>query len=74
MQKLYDSNDIQNILNRLTNDSAYKEKFMKYAKEYMSGSDYLALGHVISEGWYETFDRYDSDLCEQFLTIYERVE
>lgn len=74
MQKMYNNDEVQEILSRLERDTNYKHLFLKVAKEQMSNSDYFALLDVIGDGYYERFDRYDSDVCEQFLQIYEKVE
>ena len=74
MHKMYDNHEIQEILSRLERDTNYKQLFLKVAKRQMSSSDYFALLDVIGDGYYERFDRYDSDVCEQFLQIYEKVE
>ncbi len=39
--------------------------------EKINDSDKRAIKRVIDEGWYEEFDRYDSDVCEEFIRIYE---
>lgn len=71
---MYNNHEIQEILSRLEREPNYKHLFLKIAKVQMSSSDYNALLDVIGDGYYERFDRYDSDVCEQFLQIYEKVE
>ncbi len=41
----------------------------RYRKE--QSEDRRDLLWVITEGWYEGFDRFDSDLAEQFISTYE---
>ena len=36
----------------------------------IKGSDGLAVSNVISDGWYETFFRYDSAVMDKFITAY----
>lgn len=31
-----------------------------------------AVARVLKEGWYEGFDRYDSDVAERFIRAYEK--
>jgi len=50
IKKMYDSDDLQSILNDLNADEIYKQRFM---------------------GFVESFTRFDSDVCEQFLDVYE---
>lgn len=64
---LYGKKDIQNAVVAVHNDNHFKE----LAKSRMSAKDYQALEHVLNEQYYEVFDRYDSDVCEQFIEIYE---
>ena len=42
-----------------------------YRKEF--SEDRRDLRKCISDGWYEIFDRYDSDLVEQFITTYRQL-
>lgn len=38
---------------------------------HFNGSDYMDICDVIDDGYIERFDRYDSDLAEQFIRAYE---
>lgn len=69
----YGVKDIQCILNKITEDVDYKKRFLKKTEDFCNNSDYLSICNVISEGYYEAFDGYDSDVCEQFLTIFESL-
>lgn len=72
--KRYNSTDIQDILEHINSDPKYKEEFLRKVKTYCTRRDYDAILHVINENWVETFDQYDSDVCETFLLIYEDME
>ena len=39
----------------------------------ISVSDRGAVRNVIADGWAEAFDRYDSDVAEQFIVAYEKL-
>lgn len=69
---MYDSEDIQRMLESLQ-DSSEREKFNKLL-EKTNFSDRNAINHCIDECWYETFERYDSDVCEQFISLYEKYK
>ena len=68
---MYDSDDLQSILNDLNADEIYKKRFMKIAQDKMSFMDFGAVKYVIRDGFVESFTRFDSDVCEQFLNVYE---
>ena len=70
--RLYTYTDIQNMLNELNRDTAKKQAFLcRLGQKSTSLSDKNAIISVIRSGWYEDFCRYDSDVCEQFIRIYE---
>lgn len=63
---MYNYNDIQNMIERVNNDGT-ADKILSHIQDYDKGS----VRNVLKSGYYETFDRYDSDVCEQFITAYE---
>lgn len=63
---LYNNDDIQEMLDSLKNPKHFKGLDFKD----VSDSDKRAILRVIEDGYYETFDRYDSDVCEQFIRVY----
>lgn len=67
---MYDNNQIQDMIERCRANKVLCKSVLDQISDY---SDWRAIQHVISEGWYETFDRYDSDVCEQFITAYENA-
>lgn len=69
---MYSSKDIQDIITRLNGDKELKTEFISRVCKYCNNSDSLAIKDVLSDGCYERFDRYDSDVCEQFLTVWEK--
>lgn len=69
---MYSDNDIQEMIDNLLNDKCLRDEFNEEL-EIMSPSDRVAIRDVLSDGYVERFDRYDSDVCEQFISIYESV-
>lgn len=67
MQKIYSNDDIQDMITAVNDDQKLKEKVLGH----FSGNDLHAMQDVLNDGWYERFDRYDSDICEQFIRAYE---
>ena len=68
MQKLYTNDDIQNMLDVCGMDIKLKDAVLSH----FTGADKAAMSDVFSDGYYERFDRYDSNVCEQFITAYEK--
>ena len=71
IKKIYDSDDIQSILNGLNADEIYRQRFMEIAQDKMGYMDFGAIKYVVRDGFAESFTRFDSDVCEQFLNVYE---
>lgn len=71
-KKFYSSDDIQAMLNFISHhdDRPEYHAFLNYISK--NTTDTGAIKHCISEGWYEEFDRYDSDVCEQFIRCFEK--
>ena len=69
---MYNNNDIERFLIEARKN---KEKVLAAIKKNANGMDYYALCEVVNESDFvaEDFCRYDSDVCEQFLTIMEIV-
>ena len=65
---MYNNEQIQEMLTTVKNNSALKERVLAH----FHGIDAGPIRNVIADGWLEAFDRYDSDLCEQFITAYEK--
>lgn len=66
---MYTSKDVQNMIEKVATD----HKFMRFVSNSgISNADFAAIAHVLKTGWYETFDRYDSAVCEQFIRLYEK--
>lgn len=64
---LYNNDDIQEMLDSLKNPKHFKGLNLSD----LSDSDKRAILRVIEDGYYETFDRYDSDVCEEFIRAYK---
>lgn len=74
-ENFYNNVDIQNMLyflNYHKNDKEYTV-FMKYISEHSNVNDANAIKHCVSECYYEEFDSYDSDVCEQFISAFEKL-
>ncbi len=67
---IYLNDDIQRMIKEVKGDENLKVAVLKQ----LSGRDKAAVEDVLAEGWYERFDRYDSDVCEQFITAYENAK
>lgn len=66
---MYDNNDIQKIIDELNVNKELKEKVMSFVNPFDSDS----VLYVLNEGYTEAFDRFDSDVCEEFLIAYEKA-
>ena len=66
MQKIYTNEDIQDMLTAVKKSDTLRTKILSCFSE----DDRAAMADVLDEGWYERFDRYDSDVCEQFIRAY----
>ena len=65
---MYNTNDIQNMITTVNNDGKVDDILA-----HIPILDKSAVRHVLETNWVETFDRYDSDVCERFITAYERT-
>ena len=65
---LYTSDDIQDMLDSCKKNVKLKEAVISH----FTGRDKGAISDVLDDGYYERFDRYDSDICEQFIKAYEK--
>ena len=69
---MYNSDQIQDMITTLKSDNARLKIFCERL-EKVNADDRIAIMDVIRDGWYERFDRYDSDVCETFIRLYEEV-
>lgn len=67
-KSFYNNSDLQEMLEYLK-DSSKRAIFLKNLS--CSNADRLAIEDCIEEGYYERFDRYDSDVCEIFIHTIE---
>lgn len=63
---MYNNDDIQGMINDVNKDNT-AAKILAHINEY----DRDAVREVLRSGNYETFERYDSAVCEQFIRAYE---
>ncbi len=76
--KLYDNNDLQVMLTFLQQNEPALQAVAGAAHGYFAGmndscGDKAAIFSVIASASAETFDRYDSAVCETFIRITEDV-
>lgn len=67
---MYSNDDVQEMIDRILTDKLFAREFEKQLNK-TNPMDKIAITAVLNEGYYETFDRYDSDVCEQFIEMYE---
>lgn len=70
-KRLYDNDDIQEMLDELKKNDSFREFIQSKANELLSSRDAAAIGYAMKVGYYEVFDRYDSAVCEYFIGLYE---
>lgn len=71
---LLNNNQIQQMLQYLNEIKNRKDVFLFVASHKTNKSDLMAMKDVLDDGYYERFDRYDSDVTEQFITIYQQLK
>lgn len=70
MKKIYNNDDIQNMLVECHNNETLTTNILDQIR---SDTDRAAIQRAINEKYYEVFDRYDSDVCERFIRAYENA-
>ena len=65
------TNDI--LQSMITNTNRNPEQAAELLDLITNDRDRGAITVVLSDGYYEAFDRYDSDVAEQFITAYRKV-
>lgn len=65
---IYSNDDVQKVIEQVNADSDLKSRILSH----LNVVDRNAVCDVLQDGWYERFDRYDSDVCENFLLYYEK--
>lgn len=69
-KKLYNSDDIQKMMDILGSDKTLREKFFDLLCE---NPDKRAIERVLESGVGEDFLKYDSEVSELFLRTFEKV-
>ncbi len=67
---MYNNDQIQEMITVCHNDPDRKRAILSRIRDLR---DRESIRYAINEGYYEAFDRFDSDVCEQFITAYETV-
>lgn len=75
---MFSSEEIQEMLDKVNDSDLIKNELLNRLndlceREYISESDLAAIKDCIEDGLYESFEAYDSDVCEQFISVYEAV-
>lgn len=71
---LLNNTQLQNIIQYLKDLDSRKDLFLFVVSHKTNNSDFMAIKDVLDDGYYERFDRYDSDVVEQFITIYLNIK
>lgn len=67
---MYTMDQVQDMLTKVKNDPKLKTAILKqFGKGHM---DQNAIADVISNGWVDRFERYDSAVCDNFIIAYEK--
>lgn len=66
---MYTSQNIQKMMSEVRNDPNFLDLLDNSS---ISRNDKAAIAHVLKNGWFEAFDRYDSAVCEHFIKLYEK--
>ena len=64
---MYSNEQVQEMIVSVNRDCAGFEPFLGKINQ----RDQAAIRDVLSDGSVERFDRYDSDVCEEFIRAYE---
>lgn len=72
MKKIFDSDDVQLMIEQVNKYKTVRECLFSHLKT-ISAADRGAIKAVLEDGHYERFDRYDSDVCEQFIRAFINV-
>lgn len=72
-KKLYDSNDIDAMLSCVSTNDTLKANIKAIALKRYSILDVSQIFHCIECGYSESFDRFDSAVCEEFIRLFEDV-
>lgn len=71
---ILNNDQLQKMIQYLTEVDNRKDLFLFVASHKTNNSDLMAMKDVLDDGYYERFDRYDSDVAEQFITIYQQLK
>ena len=72
MKKIFDNDDVQLMIEQVNKYKTVRECLFTHLKT-SSAADRGAIKAVLEEGYYERFDCYDSDVCEQFIQAFIEV-
>lgn len=71
---ILNNDQLQKMIQYLTEVDNRTDLFLFVASHKTNKSDLMAMKDVLDDGYYERFDRYDSDVAEQFITIYQQLK
>ena len=64
---MYSNDEVQQMIDKCNSDSDFAVEVLHCIK---NDDTRRAISRVLLDGYYETFDNYDSDVCEQFIEAY----
>ena len=70
---LVDNTQLQKMIDYINDVPNRKALFLFVTKQSSSVSDFMAIKDALDNGSYEYFDRYDSAVVEQFISIYKHL-
>lgn len=74
---MYTCEMIQEMIDTLKSSNRNKDSFYEAFCNSLEGinkQDKMAIKYVLEDGSYEAFDRFDSDVCETFILLYEKSQ
>lgn len=68
MKHLVTNQELQQMIKAVNSNDSLKQAILSH----FEGRDKSAIIDVLRDGYYERFDRYDSAVCEEFITAWEK--
>lgn len=72
-KKSYDSYEMDEMLQYVKNDEVINERVKSIVLNRYSLKDATAIMYCISQGFAEAFNRFNSSIREEFITVFEDV-
>ncbi len=68
MKHLVTNQELQQMIKAVNSNDSLKQAILSH----FEARDKSAIIDVLRDGYYERFDRYDSAVCEEFITAWEK--